>query len=105
MSKLLLIRVYRQGHTFMALIRETHRTKRRVYGELVAGDDAALTADGYAPLNAVLCDDATHAQLDAVLAAEVDYSRAMGLARQRLAEERDVAYVRLEAAIRKAVGR
>lgn len=105
MPKLLLIRVYRHGYTFTALIRETHRTKRRVYGDLVAGEGAALTADGYAPLNAVLCDDATQAQLDAVLAAEADYSRTMGMARQRLAEERDIAYARLEAAIRKAVGR
>ena len=94
MPKLVLIRTYRQGYTFTALIRETHRTKRRVYGDLVAGEGAALTADGSAPLNAVLCEDATQAQLDAVLAAEVDYSRAMG-----------VAYARLEAAICKAVER
>ena len=33
------------------------------------------------------------------------YTRTMGMARQRLAEERDVAYARLEAAIRKAIGR
>lgn len=105
MPKLLLIRVYRQGYTFTALIRETRRTKRRVYGEMVAGDDAALTADGYAPLNAVLCEDATQAQFDAVLAADADYSRTMGLARQQFADARNVAYVRLDAAIRKAVGR
>lgn len=42
---------------------------------------------------------------DAVLAAEADYSRMMGLARQQLADARNVAYARLEAAIRKAVGR
>ena len=105
MPKLVLIRTYRQGYTFTALIRETHRTKRRVYGELVAGDDAALTADGYAPLSAVLCENATQAQFDAIRKAEADYSRTMGMARQRLAEERDVAYARLEAAIRKAVGK
>ena len=105
MPKLVLIRRWRDGHTFTTLIRETHRTKRRVYGELVAGDGAALTADGYAPLSAVLCENATQAQFDAIRKAEADYSRTMGMARQRLAEERDVAYARLEAAIRKAIGR
>ena len=105
MPKLVLIRTYRQGYTFTALIRETHRTKRRVYGDLVAGEGAALTADGYAPLHAVLCEDATQAQLDAVRKAEADYSRAMGLARQQLADAHNVAYARLEAAICKAVER
>ena len=105
MPKLVLIRRWRDGHTFTTLIRETRRTKRRVYGEWVAGEGAALMACGYAPLSTVLCENATQAQFDAIRKAEADYSRTMGMARQRLAEERDVAYARLEAAIRKAVER
>ncbi len=104
-DRLLLIRRSIGGRTHYALIRETRRTKKRVYGKWLDGSTRTLTTGGYAPLNAVLCEDATPAQLAAIRAAEAAYSATIGAAREQFQQVKDVAFVRLEAAIRKAVGR